>query len=199
MVRSRRAARSARWRWVVGLGVVLGAAWGVVQGASAQEPQGAEAAPCEAPAHTEAEAVAMLEAANAEIKRAGEHPTDADLARLLPLLRGAAEAGLLEAQLRYGNYVYGYWATDDMFWPSRREEAVKALAMLRVAALRIEMVRPVKAADDPLVNALGQTPPRWDGEVPQPPKAWEDAAVAEADRWLRCRPDVVVPTARPVP
>lgn len=179
--------------WVIASAVIGASGWAQVAAAEDVPAAAPPQAPCEAPAHTEAEAAAMLEAARAMIQRAGEHPTDADLAALLPLLRGAADAGLLEAQVRYGNYVFGYWATDEMFWPKQREEAVKALAMLRVAALRMRAGSPARTIEDPLLAALSQTPPRWGEDVPEPPRAWVEAAEVEAARWLRCRPDVMAP------
>ncbi len=124
------------------------------------------------------------------IKRAGEHPSDKDLSAILPLLHDAAYAGLLEAQLRYGHYVFGYWLTDEMFWPTHPTVATNALAMLRVASIRILTANPTKPPDDPLINALAASPPSFPSDFPAPPDAWLFAATAEADRWLRCRPDL---------
>lgn len=135
----------------------------------------------------------MFEEALILIKRAGEHPSDKDLAAILPLLHNAAYAGLLEAQLRYGYYVFGYWLTDEMFWPTDPTTATNALAMLRVAAIRIHHANPTKSPDDPLLSALIGSPPAWAEDFPSPPDAWLFAATAEADRWLGCRPDLIPP------
>jgi hypothetical protein len=170
-------------------------AWALLAVALGWVSAAQEARVCPAPAHDEAQAAAMLDAAREQMKAAGEHPMDKDLAVIMPLLRGAADAGLLEAQLRYGTYVYGYWVTDEMFWPSDKEVATHALAMLRVAALRIRGAQPQGAAlEDSLVEALSRTPVVWTDDLPQPPDAWVEAAIEEADQWLRCRPDL-----RPAP
>jgi len=49
-------------------------------------------------------AASDLGRASAAIEHAGEHPFDADLDVILPLLSGAARSGLIEAQQRYGTY-----------------------------------------------------------------------------------------------
>jgi hypothetical protein len=99
-----------------------------------------------------AEAEALLAEANRLIDAAGEHPEPEALAQILPKLRRAAYGGLPAAQLRYGGYVVGYYATDEMFWPSDRETAIGALGLLRFAVVR----DPSHAADFP---GLELTPP----------------------------------------
>jgi hypothetical protein len=124
-----------------------------------------------------------LDEANALIKRAGEHPSREDLAAILPRLRRAAYAGNHAAQLRFGNYVVGYYYTDEMFWPREPRVAIPALAMLRIAALA------EPESPNTLVQALGRTPVRFtDTEGPPPlPKAWIRAALREAKRYLACQ------------
>jgi len=100
----------------------------------------------------DAEAEALLAEANALIDEAGEHPEPEALAEILPKLRKAAYGGLADAQLRYGAYVVGYYATDEMFWPRDRATAIGALGLLRVAVLRDR----ASAEDYP---GLEQTPP----------------------------------------
>lgn len=99
-----------------------------------------------------AEAEVLLAEANALIEQAGEHPEPQALERILPKLRKAAYGGLHDAQLRYGAYVVGYYATDEMFWPRDRETAIGALGLLRFAVLR----DPGSAESYP---GLDQTPP----------------------------------------
>jgi hypothetical protein len=134
-------------------------------------------------------AASDLGRASAAIAHAGEHPFDADLDVILPLLSGAARSGLIEAQQRYGTYVFGYWATDEMFWPGRPDVAIEALGLLRVAALRHAAAGTL--GDDALLRALSTTPPAFTDDVPAPPQAWIDAAVVAADQWLACHPGVV--------
>jgi hypothetical protein len=98
------------------------------------------------------EAEALLAEANRLIDVAGEHPEPEALSRILPKLRRAAYGGLPAAQLRYGGYVVGYYATDEMFWPSDRETAIGALGLLRFAVVHDR----AQAADFP---GLEQTPP----------------------------------------
>jgi hypothetical protein len=127
-----------------------------------------------------------LKRANAAIERAGEHPTDADLGEILPLLHRAAYGGHVGAQRRYGYYVVGYWFTDEMFWPQDEPVAVSALAMARVAAIhdRAENGGPL---DDPLREALASTPVVFsDPDQLTLPDDWVAAGVAEADAWQAC-------------
>jgi hypothetical protein len=121
------------------------------------------------------------------IARAGEHPTDMDLAEILPLLERAADSGYLPAQLRFGNYVVGYWYTDEMFWPKKQKVAIVALAMLRVAAKRSP------GSDEPLLRVLAKDPVvfRESDGVPALPAPWVKAALAEAARWQKTHPGVV--------
>jgi len=127
-------------------------------------------------------AVRELDEANARIKSAGEHPSRADLSYILPRLRRAAYAGNHAAQLRFGNYVVGYYFTDEMFWPREPRIAVPALAMLRIAALA------ERDSQDALIQALGRTPIRFsdpDGP-PALPRAWIRAALREVKRYTAC-------------
>jgi hypothetical protein len=120
------------------------------------------------------------------IRRAGEHPAQADLDVMLPLLRSAALSGHELAQERYGSYVVGFWATDDMFWPKDKLNAVSALAMLRVVARR-----------DPksIYRGLAKDPVELRAEpLKRIPKAWIDLAIAEARAWERCHPATSAPT-----
>lgn len=130
-----------------------------------------------------ARATESYEQAQAAIKKAGEHPSNSDLAVILPLLRSAALSGHVKAQLRYGSYVVGFWMTDEMFWPKDKPNAVTALAMLRVVARRDPMAAkewygglakdPVDLKEDPLSRL---------------PKAWIELALKEAQEWERCHP-----------
>jgi hypothetical protein len=120
--------------------------------------------------------------ADALIKRAGEHPSDRDLDRILPLLERAAYAGYESAQRRFGYYVVGYYYTDDMFWPKHPDIAVPALAMLIIAA------RKNPTGNEPLAAALARDPVKFtdrDGP-PALPRAWIKAALEEARRWHEC-------------
>ncbi len=116
---------------------------------------------------------------------AGEHPTAAQVDLITKLLSLAATSGHLRAQQQYGNYVFGYWATDEMFWPRQREVAVEALAMLRVAARNSSNHEPL----DELSGPLARDPVRFkSGDFPAPPAAWVSAAVALANEWEKCHP-----------
>jgi hypothetical protein len=123
-----------------------------------------------------------LREADALIKRAGEHPSDRDLDRILPLLKRAAYAGHEAAQRRFGYYVVGYYYTDEMFWPKEPDIAIAALAMLRVAARR------TPDGSDQLMAALARDPVKFTGPDSPPalPRAWVNAAVKEARRWEDC-------------
>jgi hypothetical protein len=147
--------------------------------AAAKEDQGSKA--CLPPLSAEV-AARELDEAKGWIKRAGEHPRQDDLAQILPRLRRAAYAGNHEAQLRFGNYVVGYYFTDEMFWPSEPDVAIPALAMLRIAA-QAEPNSP-----SPLIKALARDPIVFadsDG-LPALPKAWIAAALREAKRYTAC-------------
>lgn len=124
-----------------------------------------------------------LREANERIERAGEHPSDEAMAEILIRLERAAYAGDIAAQLRFGQYVVGYYFTDEMFWPRRKHVAIAGLAMLRVAALQ----GPVDPRD-PLMVELARTPVdlRRAKEVPPLPVPWVKAALAEAARWQAC-------------
>jgi hypothetical protein len=128
----------------------------------------------------------LLKRANAAIDRAGEHPMDADLDEILPLLHRAAYGGYLPAQRRYGYYVVGYWFTDEMFWPKDEPVAVSALAMARVSAIqdRAEKAGPL---EDALREALTSTPVVFpDPDQLTLPDNWVAAGVGEADAWQAC-------------
>jgi hypothetical protein len=116
------------------------------------------------------------------IRRAAEHPTDRALSQILPRLQRAAYAGNLAAQQRFGNYVVGYYYTDELFWPGQPEIAIAALAMLRIAARK----RP--GTEDALLAALARDPVAFtDPDGPPPlPGEWLDAALREAKRWEDC-------------
>ncbi len=108
---------------------------------------------------------------------------ESDLLEIIPRLQRAAYAGDTNAQVRYGNYVVGYWYTDEMFWPRQRAVAIAALAMLRVAAR--------KGPADPnneLMAALARDPVDFSksGGVPPLPREWVNAALVEAKRWEKC-------------
>jgi hypothetical protein len=129
-----------------------------------------------------------LDEANRLIARAGEHPADEDWAEILRLLQSAADSGYLEAQLRLGQYVVGYWFTDEMFWPREPKIAIFALAMYRVAAKRGP-----DAKNDPLLRILAKDPVTFrpsDG-IPPLPARWVKAALAEAKRWEKSHPTAV--------
>lgn len=168
----------------------------VVPRATASVPAAVASAPAVAPKATitrpagcpeeldPSQAQEAFQIARSMIERAGEHPGPHDLEEILPRLRAAAYAGLAEAQVRYGSYVVGYWATDGMFWPHDRKTAVSALAMLRIAALR----DPKNSTDwygglakDPVDR---RSPPLSD--IPTP---WLNLALEEARAWKRCHPD----------
>lgn len=126
---------------------------------------------------------AMYREAVVLIERVGEHPSNADLDLVLPLLEASARSGHAEAQRRFGSYVVGYWVTDEMFWPSRRKTAIAALAML------YESVRLDPAASDAWAQQVGSgkaTIPTSPG-LPLP-KAWVSAALREAKQWEHCHP-----------
>ena len=133
-----------------------------------------------------AQANANYEQGLVAIKRAGEHPVQADLDVTLPLLRSAALSGHPLAQERYGSYVVGFWATDEMFWPKDKLNAVSALAMLRIVARRDPKSIYRGLAKDPV--ELRQEP------LKRIPKAWIDLAIAEARAWERCHPVATGPT-----
>ena len=124
-----------------------------------------------------------LHEANQRIERAGEHPSDEAMAEILTRLERAAYAGNIAAQVRFGQYVVGYYFTDEMFWPRRKDVAIAALAMLRVAALQ----GPVDPRD-PLMVELARTPVdlrRAEG-IPPLPASWVKAALVEAALWQAC-------------
>jgi hypothetical protein len=77
----------------------------------------------------------LYQTAERIISREDEHVSPAALEVILPLLKLAAHSGSVAAQHRYGYYVIGYYATDEMFWPHDKETAADALAMLRVLAV----------------------------------------------------------------
>jgi hypothetical protein len=131
-----------------------------------------------------------LREASEWITRAGEHPSDSDISQIIVRLQRAAHAGDVEAQTRFGNYVVGYYLTDEMFWPKQRAVAIAALAMLRVAARKV--------APDPnnsLMVALARDKVDFSkaNDVPALPRAWVDAALAEAKRWEKCTPSEMHP------
>jgi len=127
-----------------------------------------------------AEAEALLAEANALIDEAGEHPDQDAVVRILEKLRKAAYGGLPAAQLRYGWFVVGYYATDEMFWPGDRDTAVGALGLLRFAVMR----DPTSAEDFP---GLDQTPPDPNSAFIQllDPE-WLRLAVEEASAYEAC-------------
>jgi len=127
-----------------------------------------------------AEAEGLLAEANRLIEAAGEHPEPEALARILPLLRRAAYGGLPAAQLRYGGYVVGYYATDEMFWPSDRETAIGALGLLRFAVTN----DPSQAPNFP---GLERTPPDPNSQFIQllDPQ-WLSLALDEARAYEAC-------------
>jgi hypothetical protein len=127
-----------------------------------------------------AKAEALLAEANDLIDKAGEHPEPEALSQILPKLRRAAYGGLPAAQLRYGSYVVGYYATDEMFWPSDRETAIGALGLLRFAILR----DPSQAVNFP---GLEQTPPDPDSQFIQLlDREWLSLALEEAHAYEAC-------------
>jgi hypothetical protein len=127
-------------------------------------------------------ATAALEQAEALITAHGDHVDNGELRVILPLLRLAAHAGNVTAQLRYGYYVFGYWMTDEMFWPRDAETAVDALAMLHVAAKS----NPELLDANNLEIGLHFRVPQEQGALVIP-KAWARRAEAAAAEWERCR------------
>jgi hypothetical protein len=121
-----------------------------------------------------AKAERLLREANELIRKADEHPSNAELDQILPRLEAAACAGDLLAQERFGMYVVGYYYTDEMFWPSRPQLAARALAMLLTAAQR------EPESTDPLLRALRSNPADFTSEEGPPPlpQPWLDAAHA---------------------
>jgi catechol 2,3-dioxygenase-like lactoylglutathione lyase family enzyme len=99
---------------------------------------------------------------------------------ILEKLKKAAYGGLSEAQIRYGWFVTGYYATDEMFWPHDRETAIGALGLLRFAVQR----DPASAEDYP---GLDQTPPDPNSAFIQllDPE-WLRLAVEEASAYEAC-------------
>ena len=117
----------------------------------------------------------------AAIEAAGEHPMDSDLNVILPALKRAAHAGHRDAQARYGNYIVGYWLTDEMFWPDDRETAISGLAMLRIA-----FRRGYDPGEDGFAG-LAKDPVDLRSEIASMlPREWVDAAVTYADAWEAC-------------
>lgn len=127
-----------------------------------------------------AEAEALLAEANTIIREAGEHPDPDSVVRILEKLKKAAYGGLPAAQIRYGWFVTGYYATDEMFWPHDRETAVGALGLLRFAVQR----DPASAEDYP---GLALTPPDPDSAFIQllDPE-WIKLGVEEASAYEAC-------------
>lgn len=117
------------------------------------------------------------------IQEAGEHPTVEAVEQIVKYLGSSGEAGLLGAQLSLGMYVVGYWFTDEIFWPDDIKVATHALAMLRVAALRLHDLGP---PHDPLLKALALTPPQFDDQNFELPEEWLSASLQLADQWLSC-------------
>lgn len=118
-----------------------------------------------------------------EIKQAGEHPSKQSITRIVDLLGKAASANSTEAQRAFGFYIFGYWMTDEMFWPRQKKIAIQALAMLRIYALKELERGPIY---DSYVSYLAQTPPLPDEEIEPLPKAWLKEALRYADRWINC-------------
>ena len=73
--------------------------------------------------------------------------------------------------------------TDFMFWPSRKEEAIHALAMLRIYALKQLEVGPPFG---PFVQALALTPPRFTEDTYELPKEWLSLSLTVASEWQKC-------------
>lgn len=117
------------------------------------------------------------------IKKSGEHPRDEDLEEIVRSLSLAAESGNIQAQLKLGWYVVGYWMTDELFWPKRPIVAIKALAMLRNAAIQLNDKGP---QNDPFLKALALTPPRFEEEAYKLPSEWMEAALRHHARWSDC-------------
>lgn len=110
----------------------------------------------------------------------GDHVSDGELEVILPLLRLAAHSGHRRAQATYGQYIVGYYATDEMFWPLQPEVAADGLAMLRiVCADEPGLVAPEYAA----LYLRGML----SGNPDEPfPKAWLKRAQKTEEAWRRC-------------
>ena len=134
---------------------------------------------------TYTKALIYLKMGQLEVEKAGEHPTESAVARIIRSLSQAAEFGLSDAQFKLGFYVVGYWMTDEMFWPSQKDRAIHALAMLRVAALHMSDVKKSKT-QDPFLKALSMPSPHFGDETYALPKEWLNRSLNLANEWIKC-------------
>jgi len=129
------------------------------------------------------EVIKLTRAGTKAIKEAHEHPSSRTIDIIMDLLGKASAANSTDAQGSLGFYVIGYWMTDFMFWPSRKEEATHALAMLRIYALKQLKVGPPFG---PFVQALALTPPRFTDDTYELPKEWLSLSLTAASEWQKC-------------
>jgi TPR repeat protein len=122
-----------------------------------------------------------------EESRDGEYFVAEPFGRAMARLLKAAEGGQLEAQYLYGITLFGAMFTNQAPQANERDDYVRALKLLRVAAKRghagardaIPGLAELRPGDDPPAE-----PP-----LDQIPKKWLQEAVEGADAWIACYGD----------
>jgi TPR repeat protein len=119
-----------------------------------------------------------------EESRDGEHFLVEPFERAMARLRVAAEGGHLEAQHLYGVTLFGVMFTTQAPQPDERDDYVRALKLLRIAAKRGH-----QGARDAIPGLVGLGPdddPPAEPPLDQIPSEWLQEAIEQADAWIAC-------------
>jgi len=119
-----------------------------------------------------------------EESRDGEHFLVEPFERAMARLRLAAEGGHLEAQYLYGVTLFGAMFTTQAPQPNERDDYVRALKLLRIAARRGH-----DGAQDAIPGLVDLRPgdgPPAEPPLDQIPERWLQEALEAADAWIAC-------------